>query len=99
EHAQSDEHNHEEEGHDHGSSKAVGPDKAITAVDEKKGFSMSQESLEFLGVNFKNAVSSKFEIPESALVVNRSETGFYRLRKGFFKFIHLKEVVRRGENI
>lgn len=89
----------DEHGHDHGSSKAVGEGKAITEVDEEKGFSMSEEALAFIGVEFKNVVSSSFEIPFSALVINRNETGFYRLRKGYLKFVHVKNVLRRGETV
>lgn len=102
EHGDDDGHAHSEgEGDhdDHGSSKAVGEGKAITEVDEKKGFSMSEEALNFMGVEFKNAISSNFEIPANALVVNRNETGFYRLRKGFLNFVHVKDVLRRGDTI
>lgn len=93
-------HSESEEDHDdHGTSKAVGEGKAITEIDEKKGFSMSEEALNFMGVKFKNAISSSFEIPANALVVNRNETGFYRLRKGFLNFVHVKDVIRRGDSI
>lgn len=78
--------------HEHGSSKAVGDGKAITAVDEVKGFSLSVESIKLLGVEFKNAVGTSIDLPHKALVVNRTERGFYRLRGGFFKFVVAKKV-------
>ena len=107
EHGEKDGHaSHSEEGGgghgghgDEGSSKAVGEGKAITEVDEKKGFSMSEQALEFIGVEFKNMTSSVLKIPSNALVVNQDEVGFYRLRKGFFKFIPVKDIRRDADSV
>lgn len=93
-----DDHDDHGDHHAHGSTKAIGEGKAITVVDEEKGFSLSKESLDFMQVNFKNAIDSIIEIPKEALVISRRDKGIYRLRKGFLKFVPVKNIQEKASN-
>ncbi|MBC76166.1 MAG: hypothetical protein CME64_09135 [Halobacteriovoraceae bacterium] len=81
-------------GHDdhegHGSSKAIGKGKAIEEVDERKGFKMSKEAKETIGVKLRKFSYSPLNIPKDALVVSLEEKGIYRYRDGYFKMVKVK---------
>lgn len=84
---------HEEEGHEHhGGGKALGAGKAVTEVDEKKGFKLSKEAFDTIGVRLASASGRAFLIPESALVVSNENKGVYRFRNGFFKLVRVENV-------
>lgn len=79
------------EGHEgHGSSKAIGEGKAIEEVDEEKGFEMSDEAKNTIGVKLKDFTQSPIIIPKEALVVSLDKRGIYRFRHNFFKMIPAK---------
>ncbi|PIK13711.1 hypothetical protein [Halobacteriovorax sp. JY17] len=93
EHGDSDKH-----GHDHGGGKAIGEGKAITEVDEERGFKLSQEAITSLGIKLKTI--TKFNhllIAKKSLVTSKSEKGIYRFREGFFKFISVKIIKEQGD--
>lgn len=78
-------------GHEgHGSSKAIGKGKAIEEVDETKGFRMSEEAKETIGVKLRKPSESPLVIPKDALVVSLDKRGIYRYRDGFFKMLPVK---------
>lgn len=80
-------HNEHNEHNDHGSSKAIGPGKAITAVDEALGFKLSAEAFKTLGINLEKIPSGRIKVDKTALVRSKSTCGLYRYRDGFFKFV------------
>lgn len=75
-------------GHHHGGDKAIGEGKAIVDVDEKKGFKLSSEAIETLGIKSKRVN----DLPPSALVIDRDERSFYVLRDGYFRLLKLSEL-------
>ncbi len=93
--------NHDEhgdhKGHDHGAQKAIGKNKAITEVDEEKGFKLSREAIKSLSLKLKTVDSSTFEIEKSTLVSTKSIKGIYRFRAGYFKFLKAK-IVKESKN-
>lgn len=70
---------HEESG------KAVGKGKAIVAIDENKGFKLSEEAIKSLGIEFKKVDSSTFIITKETLVTFKMNKAVYRFRDGFFR--------------
>jgi len=74
-------------GHDdhEGSGKAVGKGKAILAIDENKGFMLSEEAIKSLGIEFKKVDSSTFMITKETLVTYKMNKAVYRFRDGFFR--------------
>ncbi|MEX0799177.1 MAG: hypothetical protein WD025_07015 [Bacteriovoracaceae bacterium] len=83
---------HHEEGehhghHGHGGGKAIGEGKAIVEVDEEKGFVLSREARETIGVRLTPVNNNVFTIPKEALVVSQDKVGVYRQRSSFFKMI------------
>lgn len=81
---------HEDEGHHghHGGGKAIGEGKAIVEVDEEKGFMLSKEASETIGVKLITVGGAKLvKLPKKALVIFKDKKGVYRMREGFFKFI------------
>ena len=86
EHGEEDEHGHAHH-HDEGS-KAIGAGKAISAVDPKRGFSLSPEATRAIGVRLVPVKGKEFEIPRKALVVWRSNRGVYILREGLYKLFN-----------
>ena len=96
-HGGHDEHEEGEGGHaghggheGHGSSKAIGKGKAIEEVDETKGFRLSEEAKETIGVKLREPSESPLVIPKDALVVSLDKRGIYRYRNGFFKMLPVK---------
>ncbi len=93
--------NHHEEGHHeedrhggdhhgHGSGKAIGKGKAITEVQVQKGFKLSKEAFEAMKLVAQDITHPLITVPNSALVLVNDQTGFYRLRNDFFKFVPVK---------
>ena len=91
-HDHGDEHKHGE-GHDdhsshgHGGGKAVGKNKAITEVDEKKGFKLSKEAIKTLKLKLQTVDGESFKISKKTLVAFKKSKGVYRFRAGFFKLL------------
>lgn len=86
---------HTEKGHGgHGDheegGKAVGKGKAIAAVDEMKGFKLSNEAIKTLKLKLKVVNGDEFEIAKSTLVASKDLRGVYRFRGGFFKLLKVK---------
>ncbi len=80
------------EGHkddDHESSRSVGEGKAIVAVDEERGFKLSKEAVETLGIEYQEIDREEFEIPRESIVISKSLRGLYVFRNNFFKLIHV----------
>lgn len=87
EHADHDEKDGHEDEHGHGEGKAVGAGKAITEVDEKKGFKLSPEAMKTLNVGFQIVSGSEFTISTESLVSFKKINGVYRFRDGYFKLV------------
>jgi hypothetical protein len=95
--AHSDHKGHTEEtgdhsGHDHGSSKAIGKSKAITEVDEEKGFKLSPEAIKTMKLKLTTVDGELFTIAKSTLVTSKNTKGIYRFRGGYFKFLKASSV-------
>ena len=78
------------EGHDHGAAKAIGENKAITHVDDKKGFKLSKEAATTIKLSLQNINDKTFLAKKSALVISKEKKGIYRFREGYFKFVEAK---------
>ena len=71
---------------------SVGPRKAITALSEKEGFQLSEKAQRRLNLRFLTlAQSAPYRVPAQALVYSQFELGVYRLRQGWFKFVHVEK--------
>ncbi|WP_417335662.1 hypothetical protein [Halobacteriovorax marinus] len=86
------EHGHEDEGHDHGhghghgGGKSIGEGKAISEVDEKRGFRLSPEAFTTLGIKLETySGESQIKISKKILVKSKEERGIYIMRDKFFK--------------
>lgn len=90
---------HTEETDDHADaeerrvSSDVGPGKAVTAADSKRGIQLSEKALKALGIKTRKASGA---IPKEALVISRENAGVYRLREGWFQLLP-KEQLRAGD--
>lgn len=83
----------EDEGHDdHGGGKAIGKGKAITEIDETKGFKLSKEAIKTLKLKLNTVDGDQFKISKDTLVLSKDNKGVYRFRGGFFKFLPAKIV-------
>lgn len=94
-HGGHDDHGEEEKGHDshdHGSSKAIGATKAITEVDEEKGFKLSPEAIKTMDIKLTTVNGESFTINKSTLVTSKNIKGVYRFRGGYFKFLQASSV-------
>lgn len=86
EHADHDEKD-EHADHDGEDGKAVGAGKAITEIDDKKGFKLSPEAMRTLDVGFQIVSGSEFTIATESLVSFKKVNGVYRYRNGYFKLV------------
>lgn len=94
-----DEHDHggeKDDEHDHGGGEKVGPDKAITEVNEEKGFKLSKEAFNSLDVKLQEVGINEISIRKSSLVTSKNKTGVYRYRDGYFKFIPV--IIKRRDD-
>lgn len=95
-HSEHDDHS----GHDHGhgGGKAIGENKAITKVDEKKGFMLSNKAIQNLKLQLLNIHSDEVTLDESQIVKVKDSIGVYRFRGGFFKFVKCSKIRRDKVN-
>lgn len=78
-----------EDHHDHENTKVIGKNKAVTDFDKEKGFKLSKEAVQTLGIKAKTLKGDIF--PESALVIEKDKKGFYILRAGYFKYLDISQ--------
>ena len=78
---------HEEEG-DASISSDVGPERAVTAADPKRGIQLAEKAIQALQLKTRLISGDTFDLPREAIVASREETGVYRLRDGWFRLIH-----------
>ena len=87
-HQHGDDHDdHSSHAHGHGGGQAVGKNKAITEVDEKKGFKLSKEAIKTLKLKLQTVDRESFKISKKTLVAFKKNKGVYRFRAGFFKLL------------
>ncbi len=116
EHEEHGDHDEQEEEHDeHGDheegSRKVGEGKAVLELDKQKGFKLSPEAYQALGVKHQRVENGQFHIPKSALVRMKNTTGIYRYKDQFFSLIsvgvlnedknqyHLKTPLKAGDHV
>jgi len=102
EHAEHEEHqeNDDHEGHDdHESSKAVGPGKAIEAVDEKLGFKLSKAANANLEIVLQSFSGTLMKLPKKALVQVKDQIYLYRYRDEYYKLISAKLVNEKSDSV
>ncbi|WP_412470138.1 MULTISPECIES: hypothetical protein [unclassified Halobacteriovorax] len=91
EHSDHDDHDDHDDHHGHGEEK-TGEGKAITKVDERHGFQLSNEAQKRLAIKTTTYTKGFVNIPDSAYVVVGKERALYRKRAGFFKLIDEHEL-------
>lgn len=85
-------HHDEHESHEHEEAQNTGPDKAVTKADPHLGLQLSEPAIKTIGLKtLPFNPSPSFAIPHASLVHERTQTGIYRLREGWFKFIPMPE--------
>ncbi|EQC49270.1 hypothetical protein [Bacteriovorax sp. DB6_IX] len=72
--------------HDHGGTKAIGQNKAIVEVDEKKGLKLSSSALKNLGIKLISIGGEVIVVDRDVMVKSKDHVGLYRFKDGFFKF-------------
>lgn len=78
---------HGSDEHEHNNK--MGEGKALVAVDKHKGFKLSPESLQTLGIQTVPINVTSPDIPKKSLVTIKNQKGIYILRSGFFRFVEL----------
>ncbi|MCB0309397.1 MAG: hypothetical protein KDD48_08495 [Bdellovibrionales bacterium] len=91
-HEGKEEHGEHEEG-----SRKVGEGKAVVEFHDDKGFRLSSEAYQSLGIAHQEVKGRQFEIPKKALVRIKNTTSVYRYHDHFFKLVPVK-VIREGKN-
>lgn len=91
---------------DHVSDK-FGEGKALKKVSDSRGFVLSSEAINTIGIETK-VISKNEKIPDSSIVSIRNKKGIYVLRDSFFKFIEFnsnmklqqrEHIVVKGQNL
>ena len=94
---------HEEQQHEghNDQSDRFGVDKAILEFKKEKGFRLSKESIEKLGIQFESMESLKFDIPKSAIAYIKNKKGFFLFKNKYFKFVELdkKQILQAKDRI
>ena len=88
---------HHEDEHHHGAGKSIGEGKAITEVDEEKGFKLSKEAIEALGLKMIVVKNSTFDIPKTSIVTSTNTIGVYRYKQKFFKLLSVKIIKENAD--
>lgn len=79
---------HEGEGEEHHQERA-GKEKALTEVNEEKGFKLSPEAVRAFGIETQAIDAKNPIIPKSSFVAIKNKKGIYLFREGFFRFVEL----------
>lgn len=85
-HEQGKEHS-DEKNHDHEEASHVGPGFAVVKADHENGLQLSDVALKTIGVKTMPVEGNTVTLPKNSLVREKTRTGFYRLRGGWFKMI------------
>lgn len=92
---------HEEAGHgEEEAPKNVGPEKGVTAYDEKKGFVLSPEATRNFRIETKQLEGQgPWTVDAKALLSTREEKSVYRVREGFLKRIDVEIRNKKKETV
>ncbi|MCB1196870.1 MAG: hypothetical protein KDK51_00735 [Deltaproteobacteria bacterium] len=72
------------------SSRKVGEGKAVVEIHDEKGFRLSSQAYDALGIELQQVNQNVFRISKSTLIRIKNTTGIYRHQDHFFKLIPVR---------